>query len=143
PRVFEDPHWPGAIRNDMQSLQEGYARAKEMLKPSPYPEGKKNYPELAKAKAQKKTAAMMDKPFEYTNINVNFDVDGANHVGIEQKPCCNCGDCVTGCNYAAKNTLIMNYLPDAVNHGAEIFTRIKVRHVERRDGRWLVHFEPV
>ena len=37
----------------------------------------------------------------------------------------------------------MNYLPDARNHGAEIYTQLKVSHVERRDGRWLVHFEPV
>jgi cholesterol oxidase len=35
----------------------------------------------------------------------------------------------------------MNYLPDAVNHGAEIFTRTDVRFVERVDGRWLVHYQ--
>lgn len=140
PRVFEDTRWPTAIRNDMQSLKEGYNHAREMLRPAPYPENKNGYPELAKAKAQKKTAEAMHQPFHYTDINVNFEVSGANHVGVEQQPCTNCGDCVTGCNYAAKNTLIMNYLPDAVNHGAEIFCNAAVHHVERNGDRWVVYF---
>jgi cholesterol oxidase len=37
--------------------------------------------------------------------------------------------------------LIMNYLPDAKNHGAEIYTRVAVRRVERREGRWLVYYQ--
>ncbi|MEK7139437.1 MAG: hypothetical protein AAB817_01935, partial [Patescibacteria group bacterium] len=44
------------------------------------------------------------------------------------------------CNYSAKNTLTMNYLPDAVAHGAEIFTCIEVRSVARRDGGWRVFY---
>ena len=62
-------------------------------------------------------------------------------MGVEQHKCTNCGDCVTGCNYAAKNTLIMNYLPDAANHGAEIFTEVSVRWIERKDNQWLVQCE--
>ncbi|MGH9469926.1 MAG: GMC family oxidoreductase, partial [Terriglobia bacterium] len=38
------------------------------------------------------------------------------------------------------NTLIMNYLQDARNHAAEIYTQVDVRWVEPREGRWLVHF---
>jgi cholesterol oxidase len=60
---------------------------------------------------------------------------------VPQQACTGCGDCVSGCNYAAKNTLIMNYLPDAKNHGAEIYTRVAVRRLERRDGRWLVYYQ--
>jgi NAD-dependent dihydropyrimidine dehydrogenase PreA subunit len=41
-------------------------------------------------------------------INVTF-TDHVNHVGVEQKACTLCGDCVSGCNYAAKNTVLMNY----------------------------------
>ena len=139
-RVFLDECWPPAIRNDRQGLDEGYERAKEMLKPMPYPANVNGYPELAKSKAMQLSAKKNNQPFEYADINVCFET-GINHVGVEQQKCINCGDCVTGCNHSAKNTLIMNYLPDAVNHGAEIFCNINVDHVERVAGKWLVYFD--
>jgi cholesterol oxidase len=37
----------------------------------------------------------------------------------------------------------MNYLPDAVNHGAEIYTQVAVRRLEHADGRWVVHYEMI
>ena len=76
----------------------------------------------------------MDKPFYRPPINVTFK-DGVNHVGVVQQACKLCGDCVSGCNYAAKNTILMNYLPDAKNHGAEIFTHLSVRCISRQNGR--------
>ena len=62
---------------------------------------------------------VLDK-FHLTPINVNFvdQLDG-NHVGVPQAKCNNCGDCCSGCNVGAKNTTLMNYIPDAWNHGAE------------------------
>src|SRR5690606_31460761 len=126
--VFEDTAWPSAIRNDLASLEKGYEIAKQMLKPTPYPENTEGYPALSKTKAMRKSAERMGLNFKLADINVNFK-DGVNHVGVDQKKCINCGDCVTGCNYSAKNTLIMNYLPDAVNHGAEIFCNIDVEHI--------------
>jgi len=141
-RVFEDVRWPAAIRNNMQPLKDGFDVAKRMLKPSPYPEGKPGYPELAKTSGMKVSAAAMKEQFRYLDINVNFEYDNQpNHVGVEQKKCNNCGDCVTGCNHHAKNTLIMNYLPDAVNHGAEIFCEAGVQYLERKDNKWLVYFD--
>ena len=39
PRVFEDPRWPAQVRADLATLvQQGYDRAREMLKPTPYPD---------------------------------------------------------------------------------------------------------
>lgn len=141
PRVFEDVRWPEAIRNEMQTLKDGFDKARKMLKPTPYPEGKPGFPELAKTKGMKTSAAAMKEEFRYLDINVNFEYDNQpNHVGVAQKKCNNCGDCVTGCNHHAKNTLIMNYLPDAVNHGAEIFCETGVQYLERKDGKWLVYF---
>ena len=35
----------------------------------------------------------------------------------------------------------MNYLPDAHHNGAEIFTEIQVRYVERKGDTWHVHFK--
>jgi len=36
-RVFEDPSWPQALRDDPAGLDAFYERAQEMLKPVPYP----------------------------------------------------------------------------------------------------------
>jgi cholesterol oxidase len=85
----------------------------------------------------------MNAKFYRPPINVNFRhlPDDRNHVGVEQHVCNGCGDCMTGCNVGAKNTVLMNYLPDAKNHGAEIFCELSVRHVERTAAGWLVHFE--
>lgn len=137
PRVFDDPVWPAALRADHKGLDEGYARAKAMLRPNPYPD---TLPPLAKYRALQRSGERLGLPVRKLDINVTF-TDGVNHVGVEQKACILCGDCVTGCNHHAKNTTLMNYLPDAVNHGAEIFTSVPVRRLERTKDGWLVHFD--
>jgi len=48
---------------------------------------------------------------------------------------------MSGCNYGAKNTLAMNYLPVAQRHGAELFTGVRVTRLERRGERWLIRYE--
>jgi cholesterol oxidase len=144
-RVFALPEWPREFRDDPGVLVQGYAEAKRMLKPVPYPDESRpaEFPPLAKLNALQKSADYMHEPFYRPQINVNFDkLDGnLNHVGVEQFPCVGCGDCMSGCNYRAKNTVIMNYLPDAKNHGAQIFTQVSVRYLSRRDNRWLVHYQ--
>ena len=139
-RVFDNTRWPKAIRGNMDSLRQGYAQARSMLDPSPYPEGAEGYPELAKARAMKTSAAAMGFPFRYPDINVTFD-DHVNASGVPQKACTNCGDCVTGCNHSAKNTLLMNYLPDAYNHGAEIFCGVAVSYIAPLASGWIVYYE--
>ena len=132
-RVFEDARWPEEILADYDtSLAEGYSRANEMLKPVPYPESS---PPLKKMDAHQKSAGKLNGKFYRPPIAVTFQ-DGVNHVGVEQKACVNCGDCVSGCNYT-KNTLLMNYLPDARNFGAEIFTRVSVRKLVRKSAGGL------
>ena len=136
-RVFEDPVWPDEIRQD-GLIEQGYEHARAMLLPNPYPE---NAPQLPKLQSLEASAQAMGAKFFRPPINVNFDLDGLNHVGVEQRPCQYCGDCGSGCNYRAKNTTHMNYLPDARNHGAEIFTRTAVRYVERQEDHWRVHYQ--
>jgi cholesterol oxidase len=145
PEVFEDARWPDEVREHKDTLlKEGFARAREMLKPKSYPE---SYPKLNKTMAHKKSAEAMGEGdnFYLPPINVVFDKleGGVNHVGVEQPPCNNCGDCVSGCNYGSKSTTLMNYLPDAHNHGAEIYCEVPVSHIEKAEDGWLVHFEQV
>jgi cholesterol oxidase len=140
PRVFQDLRWPPEFRADAARLEEAYRHAEEMLKPGPYPA---DWPALPKLKAQETSAREMKERVYRTPINVNFTVEGPNHVGVVQHPCNLCGDCVTGCNHGAKNTLIMNYLPDAKNAGADIYTEVDVRRVAPDGDGWRVHFQPL
>jgi cholesterol oxidase len=138
PRVFDDPRWPVEVIQDLPTLvAKGYERAREMLKPVAYPD---NQPPLPKLAALEASSKFLDGKFYRTPINVTF-ADGVNHVGVEQHACTLCGDCCSGCNYGAKNTLIMNYLPDAVNHTAEIYSRTAVRYLEKQGDKWLVHYQ--
>jgi cholesterol oxidase len=139
-RVFQDEHWPVEVRNALPALKEGMAHAREMLRPNPYPEGKRGYPTLEKTTGMKKSAASMGETFRLLDINVTFE-DQRNASGVYQKACNNCGDCVTGCNHSSKNTTQMTYLPDAHNHGAEIYTEVGVRYIERAGNKWVIWFE--
>lgn len=152
-RVFADPAWPAQIRAEAAhmnatgnavpgggfTLADGYRRAREMLRPVPYPD---SYPTPVKLKVFESMAESLGAKCLRPPINIHFGAPGPNHVGVTQSPCDGCGDCMTGCNRSAKNTVLMNYLPDAVNHGAEIFTEVRVSHVSRDGGDWRVHFHP-
>jgi cholesterol oxidase len=136
-RVFEDPRWPQTLRDDVEGLiEEGFDKAVEMLQPVPYPN---DFPELAKMQALKRSAETLNLDFNRVPINVTFH-DGTNPAGVKQNACILCGDCFSGCNHWAKNTTLMNYLPDASNHGAVFFTKISVRRIERRHDEWIVHY---
>ncbi|HCY02548.1 MAG TPA: hypothetical protein DHU71_06520, partial [Erythrobacter sp.] len=100
-----------------------------------------SHPVLGKLEALEHSAKAMGQRFYKTPINVTFE-DKINKFGVPQPACTNCGDCVSGCNVGAKNTTLMNYLPDAANHGADIFTQVKVLWIERDGPRWRVHIEP-
>ena len=142
PAVFKDPVWPEVIRTEANQLNSAlsiaYKRANNMLKPQPYPD---DFPKLPKTTAQRRSAEALDEKFTLPPINVTFQ-NGVNHVGVKQSACVLCGDCVSGCNHGAKNTTAMNYLPDAVNHGASIFCEAKVSHIEQAGNGWRIYYEP-
>ncbi|HEY8217452.1 MAG TPA: GMC family oxidoreductase N-terminal domain-containing protein [Acidimicrobiia bacterium] len=140
PRIFKDPCWPAQLRSDPGELDRYYKRVRKMLGSTRYP---KNGPKLAKLESLALSAAALDEELERPRINVTFEA-GRNAAGIEQDACILCGDCVTGCNHNAKNTVLMNYLPDACRHGARIFTQVEVRTVlPTQTGRWRVEYRTV
>jgi cholesterol oxidase len=141
PRVFEDAAWPAPFRADSTLVEDSYRRAEEVLNPQPVPDG---FPKLPKLEAHHLSGEAMNAKWYRTPLYVTFQdpKDGINPFGVPQTACIGCGDCVSGCNFHAKNTTLMNYLPDAVNFGAEIYTGVDVRYLERSGNGWLVHFQP-
>jgi cholesterol oxidase len=60
--------------------------------------------------------------------------------GPDRTGCIECGSCMTGCRYGAKNTLVKNYLGLAENAGAEVLPMRTVTGFEQgSDGLWRVH----
>ena len=61
-------------------------------------------------------------------------------VGPARTGCIECGSCMTGCRYGAKNTLLKNYLGLAESAGADVIPMTTVTSFdERPDGSWNVH----
>lgn len=135
--VFKLDAWPAGIK--MNVLRDYYNKAANTLEISQHPRGM----DLLKVKALKKRADQnLDASFELLKLAVNFTRNGVDENGVERHPCIDCGDCVTGCNVRAKNTLYMNYLPIAKNHGAQIFTQVRVRYLEPlADGGYRIQYE--
>jgi cholesterol oxidase len=146
--VLEDPRWPRAIRTDPLALEQGYRAARDMLRPAPYPDDLPALPKLAAVDTihRQLPGAPAGRPGRL-DINVNFtELPGArNHVGVRQSVCVGCGDCMSGCNFQAKSTLIMNYLPEACAHRARLFTGVTVRSLQPVHGafgrRWVIHYQ--
>lgn len=129
-KVFYDPVWPQVFREDLDGLQTAdRSHAQEMLRPCPYPD---DYPPLKRMNQMRNAINninMIDvedihETFYRTPLNINFTDLPTNHVGVSQPACNGCGNCLAGCNTGAKNTLLTNYIQDAVNHGAEVFTGV-------------------
>ena len=127
-RVFADPAWPEELSAD-GLLELGFKRAASMLRPSRYA----NAPELTKYRALESASAAFGVPPVAAPVVVSFE-DIVNPAGVAQPACTLCGDCCSGCNVGAKNTVAMTYLPDAKAHGAEIFTELSVSSPRQRRG---------
>ena len=98
PEVFEQLHWPASITLD--ALTPYYQRAHTALAANPHPYAL----QLKKVQALERRAKQLGMDVKALDIVVNFTIDGPNAFGVNQRPCINCGNCVTGCNVGAKNT---------------------------------------
>jgi cholesterol oxidase len=100
-------------------------------------------PPLRRAAAFDLAAAAAGAPARVVPIAINLTRhhDADNRFGMPRSACTGCGNCVTGCNVGAKNSLTANYLPAAVAAGAEIHTGAEVLYVrpsERAGYRWAL-----
>ncbi len=106
--------WPKDINSD--SLQPFYEKAEAVLKPNSV---KTSYP---KSELMKELSKKSGFAFNAAPVAINFD-------SSDRKVCNGCGDCVTGCNIGAKNSLDHNYIRQAENNGCTIFTAIDVQNL--------------
>ena len=139
--VFEQPRWPEALKN-VEVLGPYYDQVASAMSLSRTP-----CDQTPKVRARRLAAARMScNPnfYDRSNVSVMYDYrylddQMRNQQGMIQRPCTLCGDCITGCNVGAKNTLLMNYLPVARHNGTEMFTQVEVNSIEKRPGYYRVH----
>jgi choline dehydrogenase-like flavoprotein len=65
-------------------------------------------------------------------------------VGIDTGKCTNCNWMMAGCRFDAKRSLLFNYLPAALAHGAQIRPLHEVQHISKTDdGGYRAHYNVV
>ena len=144
-RVFDDPRWPKEIQQDKNTkLKDGFDAAEAVLRPAQYPDqATKPLPRVTRFQEAAKHLQSNGYPqakATLATVNVSFKAAEPNPQNVVQPACTGCGDCNTGCNVGAKNTVLMNYLPDAVDHGTDIFTQVEVQYItknETNEKQWV------
>jgi cholesterol oxidase len=131
---YRDPQWTH-ITDWADELAGWYDQAERML-------GVTTYGRTTPAdEAIRKVAERMGvgDTFHPTPVGVYFGQSGVDPyfggAGPVREPCRNCGACMTGCRYNAKNTLTKNYLYLAERLGVEVYPLHRV--TELRPG-WTV-----
>lgn len=158
PEVFTDRHWPQALRGGA-ALQPWYGRARKHLGATK--DGADNtigrHP-LHVANPLKKHQLLRDlaaggpgreTPANFRKAALTIAMEKKNTAaGVTLSPCRLCGDCATGCNYGAKESLDTNLLVQAFVRGAKIYCGATVLSVQEPQGdrRWwrvkTVHTDP-
>jgi cholesterol oxidase len=130
---YHDPSWPTVESGWRAELAPHYLRAKRMLgvRDNPY-SGLQD--DLLRGAAERMGAlhtfgAVPQGIFfgdpSRTTKDPYFDGEGP-----ERRGCNQCGRCITGCAFDAKNTLDKNYLFFARKRGAVVLPERKVTHIE-------------
>ena len=140
---FNDPHWAG-ITDWKSELEPWYDQARRML-------GVIENPYFSPSdRAMKDVADDMGvgHTFQMAPVGIFFgEGQGIKSsdpffggVGPERSGCQQCGACMTGCQFNAKNTLPKNYLGLAESAGATVFPMTTVKSIkENSDGTWVIN----
>lgn len=143
PPVF-DERWPLALRGG-EALKDCYVEARQLLGASAA-DGSPNriglhaqHREQLPAKTQA-LRGLAPERFREAAITIAMS-DTPSSGGVQLSACKRCGDCATGCNHGAKESLDTNLLVRAARHGAEIWcgaTALRVRRPQNRRDCWGV-----
>jgi cholesterol oxidase len=84
--------------------------------------------------------------FQMAPLGIHFGTPGKEvedpyfgGVGPKRTGCINCGECMTGCRYGAKNTLVKNYLYLAESAGAEVIANTTVMDIVQSESGYEIH----
>ena len=133
--VFQRKGWPKALqyREALDPFYDAVARELAIN-----PTGYDSSPKMAAQRMAAARLAVPDRQFFAANLAVTLH-QGVNRQGMMQQACTFCGDCMSGCNTGAKNTLQMNYLPLAKRHGAELYEKVECRYIEKIGNYYRLH----
>jgi choline dehydrogenase-like flavoprotein len=138
--VMHSAAWPEALRTGLRD--EHFCKVETMLGAATIPLDDPDYPKPLKLSALERLAQGIGgrARAHRATIAVTFE-PGENSAGVRQAKCIRCGDCMTGCNHDAKNTLARNYLPLARRRGAHLFTGTTVVSIEPRGTKpgWVLN----
>jgi len=124
--------WPAAVVND-GLLLEGLARAEAMLGVAPVPGPER----FAKFAGMRGAAEASGRSVLLPAMTISH-CPGPNVVGVMQYACRNCGDCWSGCNVGAKNTVGITYIVDAIDHGATVLCESRVQSISKTQSGWEI-----
>ena len=131
PQEVFDRFWPEPYSR--AALEPYYDLVAHMLDVQPVPADPRTGQLPPKTRLMAQAAGLLGQAagFFHPNLAVRFEGDGPNRFGVPQKACTFSGQCDIGCNEGAKNTLDLNYLALAEQHGASVGTRTEAVHIAR------------
>src|SRR5262245_12410316 len=127
--------WPDAVVSD-GLLLEGLARAEAMLGVAPVPGPER----FAKFAGMRRAAAASGRSVQLPPMTISHR-PGPNAAGVMQYACRHCGDCWSGCNVGAKNTVGITYIADAVDHGAAVFCENRAQSIAKTVSGWEIEVQ--
>ena len=120
PEVLAEARWPAPLKATVTKFLERAARMQTRL-------GARSFQTtLPKTQALGQLAGK--QAFRAVPITV-ADRAAPNTSNVSLSPCVGCGDCATGCNFNAKDSLDLNLLHTAQRAGAEIYSGATVQRV--------------
>ncbi len=152
PELLEEG-WPSEITYD--ELKPYYEAVGNMLNVQQVPQNQ--LPERTKLMKEAAQQAGYGDRFRQLDLAVSFDPEWnyelddphnerhsktfTNAQGQKQGTCIHLANCDIGCEVKAKNTLDLNYIPLAEQHGAEVRPLHLAQRIEVEGGGYRVHFE--
>lgn len=134
PEVFADPAWPQSLRRDPAQMQAWFEAAGRALG-SLDAQGRPNSIERLESYAPRRADFLVSlagplTPARRVPITVALDASPQSPAGLDLERCVACGDCATGCNHGAKQSLDTNLLLQAQQRGVRLICGASVLRLE-------------